>query len=141
MKLEDQVCSLELAKKLKELEIEQDSHFYWWVNEETGEIACMTPKPTAFNLVGVEDRLSIYSAFTVAELGEMLPRYLNEPGVKFGFKKKLHIWSDLRTIDYIREFNTGGSEATIPICGKTEADVRAKMIIFLLENKIPLDIK
>ena len=29
MKLEDQVCSLELAKKLKELGVKQDSLFYW----------------------------------------------------------------------------------------------------------------
>jgi len=29
MKLEDQVCSLELAKRLKELGVEQESLFYW----------------------------------------------------------------------------------------------------------------
>ena len=30
MKLEQQVVSLELAKKLKELGVKQDSLFYWW---------------------------------------------------------------------------------------------------------------
>lgn len=30
MKLEDQVCSLELAKRLKELGVSQLSLCYWW---------------------------------------------------------------------------------------------------------------
>ena len=30
MKIENQVCSLELAKKLKELGVEQDSYFFWY---------------------------------------------------------------------------------------------------------------
>jgi len=29
MKLEDQVCSFKLAKKLKKLRVKQDSLFYW----------------------------------------------------------------------------------------------------------------
>ena len=33
MKLEDQVCSLELSKRLKELGVKQDSLWYWNAKE------------------------------------------------------------------------------------------------------------
>lgn len=65
MKLEDQVVSLELAKKLKEVGVKQESYFYW--ENET-------------NLIHYEDIGGVYdifSAFTVAELGELLPANIN----------------------------------------------------------------
>jgi hypothetical protein len=61
MELEKQICSLELAKKLKELGVKQDSLF-WWVNGR-GRME-LHDKHTDSDSV---------SAFTVAELGEMLP--------------------------------------------------------------------
>ena len=68
MNLESQVCSFELSKKLKELGIKQDSYFYYWSCEDKNcdcseKIQLKDGEPE--NLIG-------YSAFTVAELGEIL---------------------------------------------------------------------
>jgi len=72
MKLKDQVCSLELAKKLKELGVKQESLWYWYPGikgkEEVAEY---------WNLHCIEEEMyaqieNQVSAFTVAELGEML---------------------------------------------------------------------
>jgi hypothetical protein len=64
MTIEEQVTSLEVSKKLKELGVKQESLWYWW---KAGHIF-------------VEERRyagrqweKLASAFTVAELGEMLP--------------------------------------------------------------------
>ena len=70
MKIEDQVCSLELSKKLKELGVKQDSIFYW-INGVITDIN-VSPEQTR-NLWYPAHSYTLYSAFTVAELGEMLP--------------------------------------------------------------------
>jgi hypothetical protein len=120
MKLEDQVCSLELAKRLKELGVKQDSHFYWWEH-----------KPgTGWHLT---ENMSIYadenvSAFTVAELGEMVLETVSSGKTWGGGYRALFISDAHKTIHQ--------EDA------QTEADARVKMLIHLLENKlIPLDSK
>ena len=68
MTLENQVCSLELAKRLKELGVKQESCF-WWCDPSDGDKA-----DVGFirdNHVGYK---VFYSAFTVAELGELMHR-------------------------------------------------------------------
>jgi len=132
MKLEDQLTSLELSKKLKELGVEQKSVFYWqpkglelgkWVVKESG----WKNKPE-----GVYD----VSAFTVAELGEMLPHYLME-------RKDGRAWDCALTITKIQGKPNVSWEVwyitkhSLPkINGKTEANARAKMLIYLIENKL-----
>jgi hypothetical protein len=153
MKLEEQVVSLELAKKLKELGVEQNSYFVW----EYYNDSCYAVKFIPFALVkplpgGCEQ----YSAFTVAELGEMLPKSISiktEDAVEkifshfrlkikhFTILEKLipvGVWS----IDYIcdttsQERNWSfSSMLSKPIFDKKEADARAKMVIYLIENKL-----
>lgn len=81
MKIEKQVCSLELAKKLKELGVEQESLFYWWGNREKTEIIIAYRGDLwEWSIpIGVKEN-GYCSAFTVAELGDMLP---SEIGGKF----------------------------------------------------------
>jgi hypothetical protein len=67
MKLEDQVCSLELAKKLKELGVKQKSIFYHWhVNKgnrgANWEVSMFAPSDEAIHSG------EAVSAFSVAEL-------------------------------------------------------------------------
>jgi len=71
MKLENQVCSLELAKKLKELGVKQESLFYWRYNDGMDE--WFIDEWDEFG-PGKEfiSSLKATSAFTVAELLEML---------------------------------------------------------------------
>jgi len=118
MKLENQVVSLELAKKLKELGVKQESLF-WWVEKEEGQMLEYEP-----SIVCERD----CSAYTVAELGEILP-------VSFSsWREDVDRYICEDEIDLIGDYEAGGiwhsKEA------KTEADSRAKMIIYLLENKL-----
>lgn len=68
MKLEDQVCSLEFAKKLKEVGIEQNSLFYW-IKESDPYIWFNS------NNYPIHTEKFYYSAFTASELGEVLKKH------------------------------------------------------------------
>jgi hypothetical protein len=124
MKLENQVCNLELAKKLKELGIKQKSYFYWqsccngWLLSES-EYFCTT----------CEAPVKTISAFTVAELGEMLPDniYINSDICWLDITKIINKWS----INY----RVGCAVARIKIEDKNEANAKAKMLTWLIENK------
>lgn len=63
MKLEKQVCSRELAEKMKELGFVQESNFYWRIHLSGGQgdiIQAETPAD--------DDYHDYFSAYTVAEL-------------------------------------------------------------------------
>ena len=125
MKLEDQVCSLEYAKRLKELGVKQDSLFYWSIKDNNIIFSgyCF---PEEINIK------NYCSAFSVAELVEMLPDSLpmktateEVKNIIYGKSKGIH------GIAY------GEGHKMFPIFNdKTEANVRAKMLIYLIENKI-----
>lgn len=115
MKLEQQVCSLELAKRLKELGVKQESLF-WWLHAENGDVV-------VYNVVPSMEK-DVCCAFTVAELGEMLP--------------KIYItWRDTLVGDewWLCDDRRKSSTDTYQYA-KTEADARAKMLVYLLENKL-----
>lgn len=120
MTLEQQVCSLDLAKRLKELGVKQESYF-WWVDPSDGtrEEAIWFIRD---NHVGYKEHVS---AFTVAELGEMLPKIEN---LVSQFFDNGHC--------QIALMSEGYQAASIGIEADTEADARAKMLIYLLENKL-----
>ena len=63
MKLENQVCSLELSKRLKELGVKQDS---LWGYLDHGDLNFYPVLNSELIYLKAE-----YSAFTVAELGEL----------------------------------------------------------------------
>lgn len=124
MKLEQQVCNLELSKQLKELGVEQESLWYhriYGTNKDKHEIC--NGKPT-------NPSHEIYSAFTVAELGELLPENISlckyEVGRKIGGKGG----GILRWACAYNDENIGKR-----ICDDTEADARAKMLLWLLKKE------
>lgn len=124
MQLENQVCSLELAKELKKLGVKQESQFYW--NRGQSYLICEDSR-----LRVPED----VSAFTVAELGEVLPEVT---AIQNGELGRLEITYRTYSEDGNREWdvcymanNDFRSEFA-----NTEADARAKMLIYLLENKL-----
>lgn len=111
MELSKQVVGLPIAKRLKELGVKQKSLFYHTLDLELGVVghdiyqACINEPDDEF-----------FSAFTVAELGEMLP-----PGIKTAKQEGKNKWICWEG----------------PIVGAdTEADARGKMLIYLLEQGI-----
>lgn len=121
MKLEEQVVSLELAKRLAKLGVKQDSLFRWY-ESDTG---------VAVVMLEADAKANDASAFTVAELGEMLPQYIKN-------LKRGDFWlaiADSADLPETLESKaiTFGRHQEIE---RTEADARAKMLIYLLENDL-----
>lgn len=144
MTLEQQVSNLELSKKLCELGVKQESLFYW--KPSKGKHICHSKKSDhvhdykwqlcKFQFLDkkgnsteekkyfeiLEKMNLLYSAFTVAELGELLTgndgqRYFYSYPSKAG-------WS-------CKDYDLGHTTSA-----EIEADARAKMLIYLLENKL-----
>lgn len=109
--MEKYVCSLELAKRLKELGVRQESEFYWLVNDMTRLV----------QFIGSEYG-EYYSAFTVGELGEKLPNYICS-------------YRDRNTWFCNPKFERF-TKTKLGTIADTEADARAKMYCYLLENKL-----
>jgi hypothetical protein len=123
MKLEDQVCSLELSKKLKELGVKQESLFYWSKLSIQKEHKLEFRTNIFTQEIILADCTDYISAFTVSELGEMLP-----------------IWSETArrsTDDWvcISRFHPDPDNNYYNF-GKSEANARAQMLIYLIENKL-----
>lgn len=143
MNIEDQVCSLELARRLKELGVKQKSIIFWLniqhcihmkINtddsslqeDENGnpiidriDYRIGLGNPYAYNI----EKENTWAAFTVAELGEMLPKYTHSAKGD----DKNHTWECMYDCGK-NYFSKSGAE--------TEANARAKMLIYLLENRL-----
>lgn len=123
MKLEDQCVSLDLAKKLKELGVKQESIFYWRprLNQPSDEDLIWDFCPTGIQTNGY-DANTWYSAFSCAELGDML--ISNESIVEYmGYDE-----------DKNKTFNMYTKGPDIGIRSNSEANARALMLIHLIEN-------
>jgi hypothetical protein len=126
MTLSQQVCSLELAKRLKELGVKQDGYFSWATTYHEPVASWITDR-NSVNLPEVD----YCSAFTVAELGEMLPRQVDRHHWTEHIRGKVSGWiSFLRYVEYEKTWDLESFEAD------SEADARAKMLIYLLEKKL-----
>lgn len=131
MKLEDQVCNLELAKRLKELGVKKESFAYWY----KAHSGCHQLRIDRSDLGNDWEENKITSAFTVAELGEMIPRGFSS-GRPFG-KDLFECWPTFEAMSDDRLDEEQSRFLKVPLDRETkEADVRAKMLIYLLENKL-----
>jgi hypothetical protein len=108
MKLEDQVCSLDLAERLKELGVKQESTLYSCT--DLGELTYSRDCSEAADATCGNH----LSRFTVAELGEMLPDNVQLP------RRSAGKWTQF----------------ALSIIADTEADARAKMLVYLIQNKL-----
>lgn len=130
MNLSDQVCSLESAKKLRELGVRQESLFYWHLPVYEDWRVLMGRNEMW------EEEYTV-SAFTVAELGEFLPLFVEQDKKKFKLYLakneygewfvEYHEWS-LKQLD--------NYELLVQRHADTESEARAKMLIYLIENKL-----
>jgi hypothetical protein len=118
MKLEEQVCALEYAKKLKEFGVNQDSLFYWskWIEKYEVVMPMMGRN---------EDYIS---AFIASEIINLLPECIPNEG-------DLMMWNymegDVRI--YGVDYCGSGYEAHKDI---KFVDALAKQLIYLIENKL-----
>lgn len=125
MNLESQVCSLELSKRLKELGVKQKSLFYWIrVETENKNIDGFGLTYIINIFKPIQNFKEIYSAFTVSELGEILPDNC------YTQKNCARI-----TVDWICHHIIDDDQEDIWI-GESEADARAKMLVYILKNKL-----
>ncbi len=115
MKLENQVCNLEYAIRIKEFGIRKESLFAYYGNagnwhDTIVEMAYYKDADQEF----IECKL--LPAYTVAELGEMLTGF-DFPYFNFGTG-----WQIKQIEHYHRP--------------KNEADARAMLLIYLIKNKL-----
>jgi hypothetical protein len=137
MEHEKQLVNRELAQEMKELGFEQESQFYW-VHHRAFTFEQKPKLVRGWNLVPLERMRphhdSVYSAYSVAELGEMLPVGLNKGGWEN--------WNNQLLITRLKggwqfEYTSGDAMATGVKCrAKTEADARAKCLIYLRKNNL-----
>lgn len=146
MTLEHQCCTLDQAKKLRELGVKQESYFVWKCNDIQEVVSTEQFKRWCEEyLPGCND---YYSAFSVAELGIMLPedfiKFFDFPGYVTPKSQEYELsfrqWffkngEGNRTFgcryDYMGNINI----STGNFLG-TEAQARAAMLIHLIENNL-----
>ncbi len=141
-----QVCSLELAKRLKELGAPQDSVFYWEAANFTGSEPRLRmangARDVLWNrsvfdgLMTTSDYKQTYAAYTAAELWSFLPQFLqNRNELGEGFNEELMMYKndpkngepDYSAVGY-------GFEASARHDNAVEAI--AQLLIYLLEQKL-----
>lgn len=139
MKLEDQVCSLELAKQLKRLGVKQSSLFFWEVLDENAYGIRFEVKFVPYCCPGIEK----FSAFTVSELLDMLPNCItidsnNTGALKCFFVNYINTATSVDKKDN-DEFKWQVLYSNLmhhSIFDSNLANACAKMLIYLIENNI-----
>lgn len=130
MNLNSQVCSLELAKRLKELGVNKSSLFYW-IGEKNVDIS-------TFGIIYIHefgdldentlDQYDYYSAFTVSELGEMLPKTITWKDGTYALTQDFYASGEFNAYYALNNY------APIDFTDDIEANCRAKMLIHLIKN-------
>jgi hypothetical protein len=129
MRLEEQVVSLELAKRLKELGVRQESVLYWcdqdpWTLRMWNEHPVNTP---------MKPRVCV-AAFTVAELGEMLPAEIGDASL--GLYKATGDEPFYKAGTWEISCSPSQERSIALAYINTEAGARAKLLIHLLEKEL-----
>lgn len=138
MEIKEQLVSFDLAREMEELCVKQDS-LWWWENYsknaygyvkelEVTDHSCVEDEVPTLGLRVPKDYV-ICSAYTVAELGEMLPARIK---TDYGSWTYLHITKRENTKEWVLDYNYLLDIAEIR--ENTEADARAKMLIYLIKE-------
>ena len=119
--------AIEIAKRLKELGVKKEGGFRYCLRCEkiTYQYFCENCQSTC-----IGDDMYIF-AYTVGELGELLPEYVRTH-LRFRIKiqKQDNLW-------FIWYYNTSHNYDRLTTqSDKSEANARGKLLIYLLENKL-----
>lgn len=107
MNLSQQVCALDYAKKLKELDVKQETSFYW-----------------------VQEFPDAISAYTVAELGDIIPYCVDD-------KLDFYYPNYTKRPNYYRvQLISDTNKILVNITDDAEANLRTKLLIYLIENEL-----
>lgn len=146
MTLENQVCSLELAKRLKELGVGKkrgDSLFVWVMDTGTKEYKLTSfENPwygavTNYYAAGFDNAACpMYSAFTAAELGALLPIHANGGCLRIGKGDNKSNWFAIYEGNFIEDIDEGFLPTVKAVYADSMADALASMLIQLLEGKL-----
>lgn len=132
MKLENQVCTIEQAKKLHELGVKAESYFVWAkINNEWRLV------PKDGDIMYGEH----YHAYSCAELGVLLPSYIIEASTQY----KLWYWQEKEIIYPSIAIIIHNGYGEIGFCGRNETLVidakhqyeahgKAELLIRLIES-------
>lgn len=141
----EECCSLGSAERLKELGVEQVS-LNWYV-EFPGQKGMVLGE---WLVKAYSDNVARCSAYTVCELGKMLPVYVHQDRfvyeIDLGFEDEEYgldvnqeptvlLSPRLYSLGY-RSMRTDRLLNDMIIRFDNEAEVRARMLIYLLENKL-----
>lgn len=151
MNIETQVCTIEQGKRLKELGIVPESHFMWEEMRLPVHNGCckkrVIPKYDAGAPHSDAVIAAVYPAYSVAELGVMMPddyiKHFDFPGYKIPesreYQQSFNQWffnvSGIRRFGGRYDYNGNMNIGTLNFYG-TEAEVRAGLLIHLLQNKL-----
>ena len=132
--IEWQVSNLELSKQLAKLGSKQESLFWWYSHPESDSFFVEKAGYSSDDGMSVP----ICSAFTTAELGEMLPFSIDHKNTFANMKVQplgVHGKPKIKINWWIKYVSLGNDETVCEEYADTEADVRAKMLIYLTKNK------
>jgi len=127
MELKDQVCSLELAKRLKELGVKQKGLFSWARQGgfKNWGLELYPPKPQ-LKRIGRD----YYVAFTSSELFNILPSVkCYEPQLVRGY-----LFGDTQ-LKYCCRYD-GTESDNSPFVDINPCNALAKMLVYLIENEL-----
>jgi hypothetical protein len=136
MKIENQVISIEQAKRLTELCIECEAYFNWTYYHEIKYRKGYTMLTTPSNREAITDMGETYPAFTVAELGVMLPVKSGIIGWEVWYSDHLGTWQC--TLRDLVKWKGGGDAPPIAYEseGDTMAEAMADTLIHCLETSL-----
>ncbi|MDH6308080.1 hypothetical protein M2451_002599 [Dysgonomonas sp. PFB1-18] len=148
MRIEEQICSIEQAKKLKELGLVQSSSFYYvnnWRNPRCqpindGEHIVQGCEKHITKLKGRErgTEVEFVSAYTATELGVLLPNILPYRTVGYGIVLRQAFpdgkEQDYYMAEYVEVYSDLDYGATVyEGTGETEAQSRACLLIEMIK--------
>lgn len=157
MKLEDQVITLQQAQRLKDLGVKQESYFSWYVATDCDDDPSLNRSGFHCPTCG-HPRAPYFAeaaAFTVAELGMMLPEWIYKGGEEYrrrqwrntedqyseeereiGLTKIGYCICYEVSMTHTKRISIGKDAEGVETRHTTEAAARASMLIHLLESKL-----